>query len=150
MAPSSPMNDSTRRPSHLSVIHGGIFKKARLEHSAPSSLGASHIDAWSPATGEMDDDSVERPEDMCHLSGDEWDLEDAGWRADDCIAEDEATAPPYDVQLYDTDLEVEGVWSEADCFQREERGELLELLHEDAAPSSDLDESACMSALVEW
>jgi len=138
MAPSTSTNASSRTQSHLRVIHNGIFKKARREQSAPSSPCASHIDAWA----EMDGDSVERPADIYQLSGDQWDLEEAGC-ADDCTAAEDTS--PADDTYYDTNFEVEGVWSEADHFQRaaSERGSLLfQLFLEDAAPSSDLDESA--------
>eukprot|EP00290_Baffinella_frigidus_P018907 CAMPEP_0180205714 /NCGR_PEP_ID=MMETSP0987-20121128/9150_1 /TAXON_ID=697907 /ORGANISM="non described non described, Strain CCMP2293" /LENGTH=167 /DNA_ID=CAMNT_0022161405 /DNA_START=56 /DNA_END=556 /DNA_ORIENTATION=- len=91
MAPSSPTDAATRKPSHLNLVIDGIRKKdaeirpkilarrlssadtSTMERSAPSSPGASNIEAWAPVT-EMDEGSVERPEDICGL--DEWDFEE--------------------------------------------------------------------------
>jgi hypothetical protein len=92
MAPSSPTDAATRKPSHLNLIIDGIRKKdaeirptirarrhssqetSAMERFAPSSPVASNIEAWAPVT-EMDEGSVERPEDICIC--DEWDLEEA-------------------------------------------------------------------------
>ncbi|KAJ1473391.1 hypothetical protein T484DRAFT_1913132 [Baffinella frigidus] len=92
MAPSSPTDAATRKPSHLNLVIDGIRKKdaeirpkilarrlssadtSTMERSAPSSPGASKIEVWAPVT-DMDEGSVERPEGFCGL--DEWDLEEA-------------------------------------------------------------------------
>ena len=162
MAPSSPTIATTRK--HLSVIHDGIFKKdspvespirphisARrlslaandhdetlsMEQSVPSSPGASNTNAWTPAA-EMDEDSIERPEDICELSGDGWDLEEAGWSADDCWAPEHVATSSY-IQLGGATPAGENVWNEAEARERTDQNDLLQLLHDDAAPSSNFE-----------
>ncbi|KAJ1474927.1 hypothetical protein T484DRAFT_1910571 [Baffinella frigidus] len=135
MAPSSPTYAATLKPSHLNVIIDGIRKKdggdirarlsARLSAhsvddetwatglSASSSPDASNIEAWAPAT-EMDEGSVERPEDLCIC--DDWDLEQAGWSTD-CTAAEE-TAPANDIQLEDAAPTGENIWTVAGGCER--------------------------------
>ncbi|KAJ1473381.1 hypothetical protein T484DRAFT_1752154 [Baffinella frigidus] len=136
--PSSPADAATRK--YLHVIVDGIRKRdeefrsrilARLsahsvddetfamEQSAPSSPGASNIDAWAPAM-EMDEGSVERPEDICIC--DDWDLEEAM------------------IQLEDAG---EIVWNDSGgCERTAERSYLQQLLNNNAAPSSDTEDAA--------
>ena len=150
MSPSSPARIPTRMPSH-NVIVDGIHKKvpeirphisARRLCEKPAAnvhdetwsclLGAhgSNADAW--ATG-MDEDSVERPEDICILSGVDWDLYDACWSADD-FGSTEENVPANYIHLEDAAPIAENVWQEDDG--------LLQLLEEDAAPTSDFEEDA--------
>ena len=133
MAPSSPAILPTRTPSHH-VIVDGIYKKIRpisarrlseklaanIDETWSSLLGAhaSTTDAWT--TG-MDEDSVERPEDICILSGVEWDLYDACWSADGFGAAEE-TAPANYIYA-DAAPVAENVWKEDD--------DLLQLLEDD-------------------
>jgi len=152
MAPSSPTIAPTRKLSHRSVIHDGIFKKdseirphiSARQLTAPlatnvhdetwSSLPSAHAsntDEW--ATG-MDEDSIERPEDICELSGDGWDLEEAGWSADDCGA-----ATSNYIQL---DGATPAGEHEAEASELTDQNDLLQLLHDDAAPSSDIEDDA--------
>ena len=157
MAPSSP--PTARKPSHLSVIHDEVFKKdhahikarrlltdagkqlhgneASTMESATSSPALPNTDPWG---------SVERPEDICELNIDvEWDLEEAGWLAEEytCVEE---TAPDSDNQLHlDTPPEGESVWNEADCFlagASESGQDLLELLEDHPVPSRDFEEDS--------
>jgi len=116
-----------------------------MAQSAPCSPGASH-DAWG---SEMDEASVERPEDICKL--DDWDLEEAGWSADDA----ELTTPANFIQLAAVS-EGKNVWNEAhgwsnqpwqprgcnDCEDIAVSGELHSLLHDHARSSRDEDDSA--------
>ena len=159
MAPSSsPTNAPTRKPALLHVIHDGIFKKdairphvsarqlpvppaANVHDESWSSLvcaHASNTDEW--ATG-MDLDSIARPEEICELSGDEWDLEEAGWSVTPHTAADE-TAP---ILLWDATSEGETVWNEAEECERNGQNDddLLQLLEDDtASPSSDGEDDA--------
>ena len=163
MARSSPTNSPTRKPSHLNVIHDGIFKKDRsfCPHISARRLTAPlvanvHDETWSDLPGvhasntnewatEMDEDSIERPEDICELSGDEWNIEEAGWGADDCIAAEETAVVDY-IQLGDAALAGEHVWNaEAEeCERTDQNGDdLLQLLEDDTtAPSSNLEDDA--------
>jgi len=175
MSSSSTTNAPPRKPSDHSVIHDGIYKNTHLiggranlvsvrrlsasasnvhdettpmEQSAPSSSGVSNTDGAS----EMDEDGVDRPEDLCELSSDEWDVEEAGWTADDCAAAEDATPASY-IQLEDFFQRTCGVelrqdvWSATDYCQRTSSGQLRELLWNDAAPASDFeDDAACMWA----
>jgi hypothetical protein len=73
----------------------------------------------------MEEDSVERPEDICELSSDEWDVEEASsfpLPTNACAAAEE-TAP-------------------ASYPQRTSSEELMELLLNDAAPLSDFEGDA--------
>ncbi|KAJ1487210.1 hypothetical protein T484DRAFT_1889480 [Baffinella frigidus] len=153
MAPSSPTNASTHRSSLHTVIIDGIHKKdshrihisarrlsvtmpanvhdetAAMEQSAPSSPGASNTDGW-----EMDEEKVERPEDICELSGDEWDLEEAVSSAGNY-----ETAPANYFHLDDTAFVSANVWQEA---EESDNTEFLQLLDYNAAPASDLEDDA--------
>jgi hypothetical protein len=161
MAPSSPTNAPTRKPPHLNVIHEGIFKKdseirphiSARQRTVPLATNV-HDEGWSNlpsadasntpewATG-MDEDSIERPEDICELSGDEWDLEEAGWSDIDCGAA-EKTAPVDYIQIGDATPADENVWNEAEASERTDQiDDLLHLLENDtAAPSSDIGDDA--------
>jgi hypothetical protein len=73
----------------------------------------------------MDEDCVERPEDICELSSDEWDLEEAflyPLPTNACAAAEETAAASYP--------------------QRTSSEELMERLLNDAAPSSDFEGDA--------
>jgi len=160
MSPSSPARIPTRTPSHH-VIVDGIYKSfganqirphisarrlseklaSNVDETWSSLLGAhaSNTDAQTGQTDQaewahgMDEDSVERPEDICILSGGDWDLYDACWSADDVGAAEEK-APANDIHLENTAPVVENVWKED--------VDLLQLLEDDAAPTSDVDEDA--------
>jgi hypothetical protein len=159
MAPSSPANAPTRKISHLSVIHDGIFKKdseirphvsarqlcvplaTNIHDETWSSLPSAHAsntDEW--ATG-MDEDSIERPEDICELSGDGWDLDEAGWSAYDCGA-GENSATSNHTQLDGATPACENLWNEAEASERTDQNDLLQLLHDDDAPSSDIEDDS--------
>ena len=167
---SSSTTNPPRKPSDHSVIYDGIYtntpliwgeanlvsarrlsasasivhdETTPLQQSAPLSSGASNTDGAS----EMDKDGIDRPEDLCKLSSDEWDVEEAGWSADDCAAAGEATPASY-IQLEDfiqrtcgVDLR-ENVWNKTDYCQRTSSGQLRELLWNDAAPASDFEDDA--------
>ena len=159
MAPSSPINVPTRKPSHLNVIHDGIFKKdsqirphvsdrqltvplaANVHDETWSSLlcaHASNTDEWAT---EMDEDSIERPEEICELSGDDWDLEEAGWSVMNYTAANETTPANYS-QLWEATSEGENIWNEAEeCDRNGQNDDLLQLLEDvTAAPSSDVED----------
>eukprot|EP00290_Baffinella_frigidus_P027827 CAMPEP_0180235510 /NCGR_PEP_ID=MMETSP0987-20121128/29253_1 /TAXON_ID=697907 /ORGANISM="non described non described, Strain CCMP2293" /LENGTH=181 /DNA_ID=CAMNT_0022201611 /DNA_START=87 /DNA_END=632 /DNA_ORIENTATION=- len=71
----------TRRLSLPAYLTASVDDKTfAMEQYAPSSPRASYNYVWAPAT-EMDEDSVERPEDICMLGAD-WDPEEAGWNTD--------------------------------------------------------------------
>ena len=139
MAPSSPPNAAARKPSHLSVITDAIHKKdgempthiRARQMSAPTVI--TH-DAW--AIG-LDEDTVERPEDLCELSGDDWDLESACWSGDGCAAADATLV----LSLVDAASSVSSVWYEA-CESTEGSGGMLPLLGANAAPSSAFEDDA--------
>ncbi|KAJ1475632.1 hypothetical protein T484DRAFT_1909344 [Baffinella frigidus] len=164
MAPSSPTNNaSTRKPSHLNVTIDGIHKSDTRNHIRAMRLSPHGFsDEWAPAT-EMGQDSgstldqhlssVECPEDICKLSDDEWDLDEACWSEDDgCAstnesADDTSPANGTDYSLEDTASPCENVWDEADDFEcPDENAELLQLLGIDPAASSDIEDAACMWA----
>ncbi|KAJ1472827.1 hypothetical protein T484DRAFT_2025545 [Baffinella frigidus] len=148
MAPSSPTNAPMRR--HHTVIIDGIHKKdshhihisarglsakmpanetTAMAQCAPSSPGASNTDEWV-----MDEERVERPEDICELSDDEWDLEEAV-----CSADDYETAPADYIHLDESAFVSANVWKEAEeC----DNSEFLQFLDYNAAPSSDLEDDA--------
>ena len=158
MAPSSPTNAPTRKPPHLNVIHEGIFKKdseirphiSARQRTVPLATNV-HDEGWSNlpsadasntpewATG-MDEDSIERPEDICELSGDDWNLEEAGWSVMNYTDADE-TAPPNYILL---SSEGENVWSEAEeCERNGQNDDFLQLLeYDNASPSSDVEDDA--------
>ena len=105
-----------------------------MEQSALSSPGASYNDTWG---SEMDEASVERPEDICKL--DDWDLEEAGWSADDCTAA-ELTIFANAYQL-DAVSGGKNVWNEAhDCEDIAVSGELQKLLQDNASCSRDVED----------
>jgi len=106
MAPSSPTIAAARKPSPLSVITDGIHKKrhscaelgADLGGARMSAQTATHDDACA---AEMDADSVESPEDICGLSGDKWDVDEAC-----CSGDAEETLPDNQgIKLYEKNLE---------------------------------------------
>jgi hypothetical protein len=142
MAPSSPTDAATRKPSHLNVIttihkkesyvrphiHARLpsVESSDLEQSAPSSPSESNIDA-------LDENSVELPEDICGLE--QWDFEEEGWIADQCTAAEE-TAPASDIQLR------ENVWNENEaggCERTDKISFLIHFLEDNEAPFSDSD-----------
>ena len=161
MAPLSNANNpnvSPRRSSHPNVVDV-IHKKDGEVHNhirarLPARLSAPSVsDEWSPAK-EMDQanvvhrvPSVECPEDICGLSGEEWDLDEACWSFDACESADE-TAPADHCLLDHTISPRDNVLNTAeDCACADEHGELLHLLQiNNTAPSSDLEDEAAMWA----
>ena len=156
MAPSSPTDSPTRKPLHMNVIHHGIFKKdfeirphistrqltvplaANVCDETWSSLPGVHASNANEWATEMDEDSIESPEEICELSGDEWDLEEAGWSADNCAAAED-TAPDDYIQLGDATPTGENVWNaEAEECERTDQIDhgLLQLLGDDTAALS--------------
>ncbi|KAJ1469744.1 hypothetical protein T484DRAFT_1918764 [Baffinella frigidus] len=130
----------TRRLSLPAYLTASVDDKTfAMEQYAPSSPRASYNYVWAPAT-EMDEDSVERPEDICQLSNGEWDLE-AVWSADECAAA-EGTAPANDIHLEDAAHAGKNVWHEAGYFERTESDDLRKLLEGTAAPPSDVADDA--------
>jgi len=84
----------------------------------------SSTDGRAPAS-EMDGDSVERPEDICELSSDEWDLE-------------EAVSSPLPTNA----CAAAGETAPASYPQRTSSEELMDRLLNDAAPLSDFEGDA--------
>jgi len=152
MAPSSPANPHKKRKKF----------NAPGEEGAECSMAANGARRLSAAVTEMDVDSVERPEDICDLSGDE------SWCADDCVAtEDTASANGSQLECVSPEREI--VWNKADYFPRlssnapvpscmapvmhtnprKDAGsmspsnfDLLQLLEDDAAPASAVPDDA--------
>jgi hypothetical protein len=165
MAPSS--NNTTaspRRSSHPNVVDA-IHKKDGEVHNhirarLSARLSAPSVSEWLSAT-EMDQvsvvhrvpslvyrvPSVECPEDICGLSGAEWDLDEACWSDDACEFADE-TAPANNYFLDNAPSPRDNALNEvADCACGDEHGELLHLLRiNNTAPSSDLEDEVAMWA----
>jgi hypothetical protein len=144
MAPPSPTDAATRKPSHLNVITT-IRKQAsyiRQYISARlSSVESSMLEQSTPPPGEsnidaLDENSVELlPEDICGL--DQWDFEEEGWSTDRRTAAKE-TAPASDIQL-----ERENVWDENEaggCERTDKISFLIHFLEDNEATFSDFEE----------
>ncbi|KAJ1484492.1 hypothetical protein T484DRAFT_1746558 [Baffinella frigidus] len=160
MAPSSPTNNSsTRKPSHLNVIIDGIHKRDAHNHVRTWRMSAHGFsNEWAAPATEMGQDSVLHrlpsvacPEDICKLSDDEWDLDEACWSEDDgCASADESadeTAPANanEYPLEEIASPCENVWTEADDFEcTDENSELLQLLEINTAAPNDIEDAACM------
>ena len=138
MAPSSPINAAVRKPSRLSVITDAIHKKdsEMPTHIRARQMSAQTVthDAW---TIEFDEDSVERPEDLCEVSGDDWDLDNACWSSDGCAATDATLV----LALVDAASSVASVWYEAG-ESTDESGRTLPLFEANAAPSNAFEDDA--------
>ena len=157
-------NASTRRssqPNVIDVIHkkdGEVHNHIRAR--LPARLSARSVSEWLSAA-ETDPasvvhrvpslvqrvPSVESPEDICGLSGEEWDLDEACWSDDACASADETT-PANNCYLDHATSPRDYVLNEAeDCACADEHGELLHLLQiNNTAPSSDLEDGAAMWA----
>jgi len=141
MAPSSPTNASTRKPSHLHVITDGIHKSDAHNDIRARSLSVRRLSMhndWAPATA-VDQDSVfhrepsvECPEDICKLSDDKWDPDDVCWGDDTAGDAEPANANEYHL-------------ASPECT--DENHALLQLLDiNNADTSSDLQDDAAFLA----
>ena len=132
MAPSLPINTAARKPSRLTVITDAIHKKeSEMPIRARQILAQTVTHAW---TIELDEDSVERPESPCELSGDDLDLDNACRSDEGCAAADATLVLAHDDA-------VASVWNEAsECT--DESGEMLPLLGVHVAFSSDFKDDA--------
>mmetsp|Transcript_24797 Transcript_24797/g.59044 ORF Transcript_24797/g.59044 Transcript_24797/m.59044 type:complete len:132 (-) Transcript_24797:145-540(-) len=79
MAPSSPTIAATRKPSPLTVIADGIQKKHEDHKKIRARMAAHTVIHGDACATEIDEDSVESPEEICGLSGDKWDVDEACW-----------------------------------------------------------------------